>query len=80
MSKYGCVYPRDRLEDTEISLRGLQMALTCIPSFPVRLVKGELNKDSLLRLEHQMNLNLSTTCDSISVPDESKAKKASSTP
>ncbi|KAM1277004.1 hypothetical protein ACFX2J_029198 [Malus domestica] len=73
-SRRGYVNPGDRLQGLEIPFRGMEMALTCIPSFPVKVVNGELSKDALLRLvEHNMSLNLSTPFCSITVP-ESKAE------
>ncbi|XP_070675003.1 uncharacterized protein [Malus domestica] len=76
-SRRGYVNPGDRLQGLEIPFRGMEMALTCIPSFPVKVVNGELSKDALLRLvEHNMSLNLSTPFCSITVP-ESKAENVS---
>ncbi|KAM1148851.1 hypothetical protein ACFX2B_029211 [Malus domestica] len=76
-SRRGYVNPGDRLQGLEIPFRGMEMALTCIPSFPVKVVNGELSKDALLRLvEHHMSLNLSTPFGSITVP-ESKAENVS---
>ncbi|XP_048425278.1 uncharacterized protein LOC103949017 [Pyrus x bretschneideri] len=74
ISRCGYVNPGDRLQGLEIPFRGMEMALTCIPSFPVKVVNGELSKDALLRLvEQHMSLDLSTPCDSVTVP-ESKAE------
>lgn len=50
----------ERLQDIEISFRGMEMALTSTPSYPVNMRDGEL-KDGLLRLEEHLSLRLKKT-------------------
>ncbi|KAI5322043.1 hypothetical protein L3X38_031115 [Prunus dulcis] len=61
-SRYKYANPGDRLQGFEIPLKGMEMALTSTPSFPIKVVNGE-HKDGLLRV------NLSAPCDSTTVPE-----------
>ncbi|KAM5583725.1 hypothetical protein ABKV19_003547 [Rosa sericea] len=68
----GNVNPGDRLQGLEIPLKGMEMALSSTPSFPVGVVDGEL-KSSLLKLvEEQMSLNRSIPCEDAITVLESK--------
>ncbi|XP_057470570.1 uncharacterized protein LOC130759461 [Actinidia eriantha] len=49
--------PRDRLQDMEIPVRGMEMALTSSPSFPLNFVDQELGA-VLMGLEVQIGLKL----------------------
>lgn len=52
-----CMKPGDILQDTEIPLRGMDIALNTIPSFPAPILNQDL-KDSLLKLEDRIDLTL----------------------
>ncbi|XP_050370749.1 uncharacterized protein LOC126788781 [Argentina anserina] len=62
--------PADRLQALEIPLKGMEMALSSTPSFPVGVADGEL-KSCLLKLaKDQMSLNRSIPCeDAVTVPE-----------
>lgn len=47
--------PGDKMQVLEVPLRGLEMALKNTPSFPVRILNGEL-RDGLFVMENNMNL------------------------
>ncbi|PON58966.1 P-hydroxybenzoic acid efflux pump subunit [Parasponia andersonii] len=47
--------PGDKMQDLELPLRGLELALKNTPSFPVKILNGEL-KDGLFSMENNMNL------------------------
>ncbi|XP_065868420.1 uncharacterized protein [Euphorbia lathyris] len=63
-----------RLQEVEIPLKGMEMALNTISSFPVRMMEGE-NKASSQQLKEHLNLtlkqmkNTSPNCDSVTVPE-----------
>ncbi|XP_004295928.1 PREDICTED: uncharacterized protein LOC101294054 [Fragaria vesca subsp. vesca] len=64
--------PGNRLRGLEIPLKGMEMALSITPSFPVGVVDGDGElKSALLKLvEEQMSLNTSIPCeDAITVPE-----------
>ncbi|EEF31018.1 conserved hypothetical protein [Ricinus communis] len=68
--------PGEKLQELEIPLKGMEMALTGISSFPVKMAEGE-TKESL-QLEEHVSLTLKQIknclpCDSLTVP-ESKAE------
>lgn len=65
------------MQDLELALRGLGMALINTSSFPVGIVNGEL-KDGLLEMENNMNLNTLGGIqlnDSFTVPDSIEEDK-----
>ena len=69
--------PGDKMQDLELALRGLGMALINTSSFPVGIVNGEL-KDGLLEMENNMNLNTLGGIqlnDSFTVPDSIEEDK-----
>lgn len=70
--KHSNVNPGDRLQSLQLPLRGMEMALSSTPSFPIEAVDAEL-KSSLLKLEennHMTSLNKSMPCDiSVTVPE-----------
>ncbi|XP_062014006.1 uncharacterized protein LOC133730429 [Rosa rugosa] len=59
----GNVNPGDRLQGLEIPLKGMEMALSSTPSFPVGVVDGELKSGLLKLVEEQMSLNRSIPCE-----------------
>ncbi|KAL6203220.1 hypothetical protein ACLB2K_026923 [Fragaria x ananassa] len=62
--------PGNRLQGLEIPLIGMEMALSCVPSFPVGVVDGELKSALLKLVEEQMSLNRIIPCeDAITVPE-----------
>ncbi|XP_031268225.1 uncharacterized protein LOC116126686 [Pistacia vera] len=68
-----CTNPGEKLQQLEILLRGMEMAVTSITSFPVRMVDGEL-KESVIRLQEHVCLTIKqvknyVTCDSLTVPE-----------
>ncbi|XP_062017429.1 uncharacterized protein LOC133733808 [Rosa rugosa] len=70
--RHSNVNPVDRLQGLEIPLKGMEMALSSTPSFPVGVVDGEL-KSGLLKLVEQLSLNRTISCeDAITVPADSK--------
>ena len=64
----------EKLQDMEMALRGMEIALESTPSFPGRLMlDGEL-KDGLLRLEDHISLTIKQVKgflpgDSLTVPE-----------
>ena len=65
------------MQDLELALRGLGMALINTSSFPVGILNGEL-KDGLLEMENNMNLNTLGGIqlnDSFTVPDSIEEDK-----
>ncbi|KAL6200150.1 hypothetical protein ACLB2K_029932 [Fragaria x ananassa] len=62
--------PGNRLQGLETPLKGMEMALSSTPSFPVGVVDGELKSALLKLVEEQMSLNRSIPCeDAITVPE-----------
>ncbi|XP_017982578.1 PREDICTED: uncharacterized protein LOC18590727 [Theobroma cacao] len=63
----------EKLQDIEIALRGMEMALESTPSFPGRMFNGEL-KDGLLKLEEHISLTIKQAKsflpgDSLTIPE-----------
>ncbi|KAM5583724.1 hypothetical protein ABKV19_003546 [Rosa sericea] len=68
--RHSNVNPGDRLQGLEIPLKGMEMALSSTPSFPVGGVDGELKSGLLKLVEKQLSLNRSIPCeDAIPVPE-----------
>ncbi|RVW66150.1 hypothetical protein CK203_007342 [Vitis vinifera] len=67
--------PGERLQCIQMPLRGMEIALTSSPSFPVRIMDGELKQGLVLLEEHlsltlkQLELQCSSPSDSSTVPE-----------
>ncbi|PON51453.1 P-hydroxybenzoic acid efflux pump subunit [Trema orientale] len=69
--------PGDKMQDLEVPLRGLELALKNTPSFPVKILNGEL-KDGLFSMENNMNLGTYGGIqlnDSLTVPESVEEDK-----
>ncbi|XP_015874136.3 uncharacterized protein LOC107411123 [Ziziphus jujuba] len=64
---------KNRMQDVEIPLRGMEMALNNNHTFPVTMIDEEL-KDGLVRLEKNMNVGTIFPCDSSTTVPESLAE------
>ncbi|XP_058215110.1 uncharacterized protein LOC131326369 [Rhododendron vialii] len=71
--------PGDRLQDIEIQIRGMEMALTCCSSFPITFIDEELQK-ILLAVEGQIGQKLEqvkcipTLLDASTAPEPTKGE------
>ncbi|KAK7261456.1 hypothetical protein RIF29_27769 [Crotalaria pallida] len=54
-----CLSPGERLQEIDTNLRGMELALSCINSFPIKIHNGELElKHSLNSLEEHLSLTI----------------------
>lgn len=62
--------PGEKLQDLEIPLKGMQMAVTSVTSFPVQILDGEL-KECVKKLDEHISLTIkqAQSCDSLTVPE-----------
>ncbi|KAL5581042.1 hypothetical protein UlMin_013484 [Ulmus minor] len=63
-----CNNPGEKIQDLEVPLRGMEMALMSNPSFPTRVFDEEL-KDGLLKLQNNLSLEKIIPNNSLTVPE-----------
>ncbi|KAL5581044.1 hypothetical protein UlMin_013486 [Ulmus minor] len=63
-----CNNPGEKIQDLEVPLRGMEMALMSNPSFPIRVFDEEL-KDGLLKLQNNLSLEKIIPNNSLTVPE-----------